>query len=64
MYVIFKRFSEKRTGNNIGDEGASKISESLMINTTLTQLDLDGNWKTTINKKWIVAKDYVLLNNE
>ncbi len=37
-------------GNNIGDEGTSKISESLMINTTLTQLDLDGNWNTTIDK--------------
>ena len=30
----------KWTGNNIGDEGAMKISESLMINTTLTELDL------------------------
>ena len=30
----------KWTGNNIGDEGAAKISESLMINTTLTDLNL------------------------
>ena len=30
----------KWTGNNIGDEGAMKISESLMTNTTLTTLDL------------------------
>ena len=30
----------KWTANNIGDEGATKISESLMINTTLTELDL------------------------
>ena len=29
-------------GNNIGDEGAKMISESLKINTTLTKLDLDG----------------------
>ena len=28
------------TDNNIGAEGAKKISELLMINTTLTQLDL------------------------
>ena len=28
------------TGNNIGDSGAIKISESLMKNTTLTTLDL------------------------
>ena len=30
----------KWTGNEIGDEGASKISESLKVNTTLTKLDL------------------------
>ena len=34
------------TVNNIGDEGANKISESLMINTTLTQMSLSGNWNT------------------
>jgi len=28
--------------NHIGDEGAIKISESLMTNTTLTQLYLNG----------------------
>ena len=32
----------KRIGNEIGAEGASKISESLMVNTTLTTLDLGG----------------------
>ena len=32
--------NEKWTDNNIGDEGASKISESLMTNTTLTELYL------------------------
>ena len=42
--------NEKWTGNNIGDEGASKISESLKINTTLTQLYLSGNWNATIDK--------------
>ncbi len=30
----------KWTGNKIGDEGATKISESLMTNTTLTELNL------------------------
>ena len=30
----------KGTGNNIEAEGAVKISESLMINTTLTKLNL------------------------
>ena len=33
----------KWTRNNIGDEGAMKISESLMINTTLTKLSLEGD---------------------
>ena len=32
----------KWTGNKIGAEGAIKISESLMKNTTLTTLDLSG----------------------
>ena len=33
----------KWTANNIGDEGAMKISESLMTNTTLTELNLEGD---------------------
>ena len=33
----------KWTVNNIGAEGAMKISESLMTNTTLTELNLDGD---------------------
>ena len=33
----------KWTGNRIGDEGASKISESLKVNTTLTKLDLESD---------------------
>ena len=33
----------KWTDNNIGAEGAVKISESLMTNTTLTILDLYGD---------------------
>ena len=47
------------TGNKIGAEGASKISESLKINTTLTRLYLGGDdirnkkWKT-VKKKWRV----------
>ena len=38
------------TGNNIGDEGAKMISESLKINTTLTYLDLRGD-EIEINEK-------------
>ena len=33
----------KWTGNNIGAEGAMKISESLMTNTTLTELNLSSD---------------------
>ena len=33
---------KKWTANQIGDSGAIKISESLMMNTTLTELDLSG----------------------
>ncbi len=41
---------KKWTDNNIGLEGANKISESLKINTTLTELDLSDNWTTTIDR--------------
>jgi len=33
----------KWTGNEIGAEGANKISESLKVNSTLTELDLGGD---------------------
>ena len=33
----------KWTGNKIGDSGASKIIESLKVNTTLTALYLGGD---------------------
>ena len=33
----------KWTGNKIGAEGASKISETLKVNTTLTVLDLGSD---------------------
>ena len=38
-FKIIKQW--KWTDNDIGDEGALKISESLMTNTTLTKLNLD-----------------------
>ncbi len=41
--------NEKWTDNKIGDEGASAIGESLMINTTLTELYLGSSWNTTID---------------
>ena len=35
----------KWTDNRIGAEGASKISEALKVNTTLTKLELDSDEK-------------------
>ena len=40
----------KWTGNYIGDSGATKISEALMTNNTLTTLDLSCDDK--IERKW------------
>ncbi len=37
------KWKNKWTGNGIGAEGASKVSESLKVNTTLTELDLSGD---------------------
>ena len=44
---------KKWTDNNIGAEGAAKISELLMTNTTLTELDLscDDNINKSKKKK-------------
>ena len=38
-------------GNGIGDEGAKTISESLKINTSLTELDLGGDEKIRNEKE-------------
>ena len=43
------KMNKKWTENKIGDEGATKISESLMKNTTLTQLNLRGEGKIIQN---------------
>ena len=48
MLLFLMNNENKWTVNNIGSEGADKVSESLVINTTLTQLDLGGHWITTI----------------
>ncbi len=37
--------------NKLGDEGAAKISESLMTNTTLTELNLGGDDNIIKNKQ-------------
>ena len=37
------KMKDKWTGNKIGAEGASKISEALKVNTTLTVLYLWGD---------------------
>ena len=45
---------KKWPDNNIGDEGAVRISESLMINTTLTELYLfcDDNIVWNVNNNY------------
>ena len=45
-----KSKQKKWTDNQLGDEGASAISESLKINTTLTKLNLCGD--EIRNNKW------------
>ena len=40
----------KRTDNKIGNEGASKLSESLKTNTSLTSLILEGDEKIMYSK--------------
>ena len=42
---------KKWTDNNIGDEGAAKISESLMTNISLTTLYLNGDDNIIKNKQ-------------
>ena len=41
----------KWTENWIGDEGARMISEALKCNSTLTQLNLDGDEKEKIEER-------------
>ena len=56
-----KSKQKKWTGNKIGDSGASAISESLKINTTLTELDLScdeiRNKNEKTKEKWRVTKN-------
>ena len=50
MIKMIIKMNKYWTDNEIGDEGAIKISESLMINTTVTQLDLSSDGKIIQNK--------------
>ena len=43
--------NDKWIGNEIGDEGAKRISESLKINTSLTSLSLWGDEKIRNEKE-------------
>ena len=47
---------KKWIGNQIGDEGAKRISETLKINTSLTELDLWGDEKIRNEKQRIKMK--------
>ena len=46
-----KIINEHGLVNRIGDIGAKRINESLMINTSLTKLDLEGDEKIRNEKK-------------
>ena len=61
--MLFLLNNEKWTGSGIVVEGANAISESLKINTTLTQLNLDCNWNTTIEKSERIVKKLLFVNN-
>ena len=58
-----KKSNKKWTANKIGDKGASAISESLKINTTLTKLNLgcdeirNKNEKTKEKNKRVNKKE-------
>ncbi len=58
------KWKNKWTDNKIGDEGAIAMSESLKTNSTLTSLDLSGNWNATIVTKecdWFFEKQLMKL---
>ena len=40
--ILIDKWKRNLADNNIGDEGARMIGESLMVNTILTELWLDG----------------------
>ena len=48
----------KWTDNKIGAKGATKISESLMINTTLTELNLSSDDNIIYNNIIIICIKY------
>ena len=46
-----KETEERMIGNEIGDEGAKVMSEMLRVNTTLTELNLEGEKEERKRKK-------------
>ena len=65
-------FYDKWTGNCIGDGGASKISESLMMNTTLSILNLNSVmqyeecslWRIVGKKDELERKNWTVMNDK
>ena len=60
--IYTQMMNNKWTVNNIGDEGAKKISGSLMINTTLTELNVNGvddRWRSSYIAKYYVKKEFI-----
>ena len=52
-------FTFTSTGNDIGERGATSLSESLKSNTTLTALDLSGEDKRKKHKRHPSTIHYV-----
>ena len=46
-----KTIKERIKGNQIGDEGATSLSEGLKVNTTLTSLNLQSKKSEEIGKQ-------------
>ena len=68
MWWKDKKWNERRNEkeewivNQIGDEGAKRISESLKINTSLTELDLGSDEKIRNKRekmKWSEMKEWI-----
>ena len=52
-----RKWNEKWIGNQMGDEGAKRISESLKINTSLTILHLDSDEEIRNEKRKSIMKE-------
>ena len=50
-------------GNDIGSSGASSLSEALKVNSSLTQLDLDGTFDLMMFHSLFIIISHSIWNN-